>query len=402
MRITEAVIAAFAAVSLRLQRYVKLPQWLRSSATQQGLMFVLVSLLSIVLMASASLVYVDYELGQQNKQIVKESKKLVRGKQSKVDDDPIEDDEILAVLTTAFVLSGVLVTLFTAAIVVAVTRRSQRRISRIEQVLAAAADGDLSQRTGEQNSHNDLARIAVATDEMLSRLQGSVAAMSDISANIAHELKTPITRLQHQLITLKLDAQNNCGSEQLVDDLELALIESQRLAAIFDALLRISQIESGARRSRFSEIDINKVVATVAEIYTDVAEDAGMELSVDSTATPLLLNGDRELLTQQLANLIENALRYCSAGAKINLTSGYDSSTGTVILQVADNGPGITDTEKERVFERLYRVNKSRTDGGLGIGLSLAKAVAGLHHGEITLADNHPGLRVTIMLPSTG
>lgn len=386
-------------LTTRLTQGVKLPTWLQSTATQQGLMFVLVSMLSLMLMASLSLAYVDYELGQQNKEIVKESKQLARGQNVDIDDDPIEDDDILAALTTGFVLSGLLVTGFTAAIVIAMTRASQRRINRIEQVLAAAAEGELSARTGETHKMNDLARIGVAVDEMLSRLEGSVAAMSDISANIAHELKTPITRLQHNLWNIKdaADALAIEDDQDLQRELEQAQSDSQRLASIFDALLRISQIESGARRSRFSEVDINAIIDTVADIYVDVADDAGMTLSVNKPDSALKIQGDRELLIQQLANLVENALRYCPQGSRIEL--GAHNQGNQIAITLADNGPGISDADKPRVFERLYRVDKSRTDGGLGLGLSLAKAVAGLHHGSISLYDNHPGLGVKIELP---
>jgi signal transduction histidine kinase len=379
----------------------RLPLWMKSSATQQGVMFVLVSLFSLVLMASVTILYVDYELGQQNSEIVKESKQRATGDKHDIDEDPIEDDDIIAVLTTGFILAGVLVSLFTIAIVVAMSRLSQQRISRIEQVLNAAADGDLSARTGEKNTYNDLARISVSVDEMLCRLEGSVTAMSDISSNIAHELKTPITRLRHNLLTLRdeADASPAAHSQSFMNELGQALADSQRLASIFDALLRITQIESGARRSRFTKTDLTQIVDTVAEIYVDVAEDAAMQLLVHKAQSPLLIQGDRELLIQQIANLIENALRYCSAGSVIKLSCGADDKASLVWLKVEDNGLGIAEVERERVFERLYRVDKSRTDGGLGLGLSLAKAIAGLHHGTIALHDCKPGLGVMITMP---
>lgn len=317
---------------LWLKQSIQLPLWLRSSAAQQGIFFVLVSILSLVLMASASLMYVDYELGKQNQEIVRESKELASGHEKKIDDDPIEDDEILAVLTTGFILSGVLVAIFTTAIVIALSRHSRRRISRIEQVLAAAAEGDLSVRTGVKRPNNDLARIAVSVDEMLSRLEGSVAAMSDISSNIAHELKTPITRLRHNLLALREDASHSQYNESqaFMAELDQALNDSQRLASIFDALLRISQIESGARRSRFSPVDVGQIVDTVAEIYSDVAEDAGMHLEVEKPAQALMIQGDRELLIQQVANLIENALRYCAP-------TDASSNTSNNVLSHAEN-----------------------------------------------------------------
>ncbi|WP_419536675.1 sensor histidine kinase [Endozoicomonas sp.] len=346
----------------------------------------------------------DYELGKQSREIVKESRELVKGQNrdfSDIDDDPIEDDEILAVLTSGFILAGILVSIFTTFIVMVLSRHSQKRISRIESVLNAAAEGHLSARTGEKHTYNDLARISVSIDEMLSRLEGSVAAMRDISANIAHELKTPITRLRHNLLTLRDEAEQShtSQSESFSRELDNALEDSQRLTSIFDALLRITQIESGARRSRFTRIDLAQVVDTVAEIYQDVAEDAQMSLHVIKEESPVIIQGDRELLIQQAANLIENALRYCPKGSSITLGCGLDKADGVAWLKVEDDGPGIPDEEKERVFERLYRVDKSRTDGGLGLGLSLAKAVAGLHHGSIVLSDCMPGLAAKVSIP---
>ncbi|WP_325895081.1 sensor histidine kinase [Grimontia sp. NTOU-MAR1] len=146
-------------------------------------------------------------------------------------------------------------------------------------------------------------------------------------------------------------------------------------------------------------LDLNNVIETVAEIYVDVAEDALMTLVVEKPDSPLMINGDRELLIQQVANLIENALRYCPPGSHIYLRCGEKPEGGKVWLEVSDNGPGIADEDKERVFERLYRVDKSRTDGGLGLGLSLAKAVAGLHYGNIDLFDALPGLSVRVSIP---
>jgi Osmosensitive K+ channel histidine kinase len=181
--------------------------------------------------------------------------------------------------------------------------------------------------------------------------------------------------------------------------LDRALEDSQRLASIFDALLRIAQIESGARRSRFVMLDLNNVVDTVSEIYADVAEDAQMSLISEKHFLPLMIQGDRELLIQQVANLIENALRYCPPGSQIHLRCGENLKTSQAWLEVEDTGLGIADEHKERVFQRLYRVDKSRADGGLGLGLSLAKAIAGLHYGNITLSDANPGLRVEIAIP---
>lgn len=376
----------------------QLPTWMKSTSLQQGIIFGAISLCSLFFMAFVTFLYVEYELDNQNYEIMINTQQIAQGFYYELDDDPIDDDDILAVMTSGFIIAGIMVSFFTAALVIAMNGVSQRQIIRIEQVLNAAAEGDLSARTGERHTFHDLGRVAVSVDEMLSRLEGSVAAMSDISSNIAHELKTPLTRLRHILLTLKEEAYKSpqSHSQVFLEDLDHALDDSQRLATIFDALLRISQIESGARRSRFTETDINHVIDIVAEIYCDVAEDANMRLIVHKSDTPLKIQGDRQLLIQQLANLIENALRYCPAGSDLNLSCGKDDEKDQVWVKLEDNGPGIADDEKVRVFERLYRVDKSRTDGGLGLGLSLAKAIAGLHHGDISLHDCNPGLSVCI------
>ncbi|OOE93402.1 two-component sensor histidine kinase [Salinivibrio sp. AR647] len=378
-----------------------LPAWMKSSATHQGLMFGGVALISLVLMALVTFFYVDHELKEQNYDIVKASLDRAKGLESELDDEPIEDEEILAMLASGFVLAGILVSVFSVVLVTVMTRISQKRIKRIETVLNAVAEGDLSARTNVKYTYNDLARISVSLDDMLSRLEGTVAAMSDISVNIAHELKTPISRLRHNLLALRQDAVSisSTPNNAFFVELDRALEDSQRLASIFDALLRIAQIESGARRSRFVMLDLNNVVDTVSEIYADVAEDAQMSLISEKHFLPLMIQGDRELLIQQVANLIENALRYCPPGSQIHLRCGENLKTSQAWLEVEDTGLGIADEHKERVFQRLYRVDKSRADGGLGLGLSLAKAIAGLHYGSITLSDANPGLRVEIAIP---
>ena len=381
---------------VRIQQLLPIPTWLRSSAMQQGLMFIMVSVISLLLMSSLTVAYVDYHLDNVNNNIEHNVEAFMLGTTTEINKEPIDEDDVIDVLATGFILSGILVVLFSSAIVIYMTRRNQSKIDRIEKVLRAAADGELSARTMMSSQGNDLTRIGSTVDEMLSRLQNVVAAMSDISTNIAHELKTPITRLQYNLLTLNemADTHRDHLDSDFANQLELALNESSRLANIFDALLRISQIKSGNRRQRFETINVIDIVQTIAEIYTDVAEDADMRLTLDTQTKPIFILGDRELLTQQLANLVENSLRYCPPASLLKLSCHTDDNE--VVLMMADNGPGINDQEKQRVFERLYRINKSRNDGGLGIGLTLVKAVTELHQGEIRLYDCHPGLGVEI------
>ncbi|PST86666.1 two-component sensor histidine kinase [Photobacterium sp. NCIMB 13483] len=380
----------------QLQQRLPTPVWLRSSAMQQGLMFIMVSVVSLILMSSLTIAYVDYHLDEVNNNIEHNVEAFMLGTTTEINKEPIDEDDVIDVLATGFILSGILVVLCSSAIVIYMTRRNQAKIDRIETVLRAAADGELSARTMMSSQTNDLTRIGSTVDEMLSRLQSVVAAMSDISSNIAHELKTPITRLQYNLQTLSemADAHGDKLDDDFSEQLQLSLKESNRLANIFDALLRISQIESGNRRQRFETINVVDLVHTIAEIYTDVAEDASMTLTLNTQKEPIFIQGDKELLIQQFANLVENSLRYCPQASQLTLSCHTEQDN--VVITMADNGPGIDDQEKQRVFERLYRINKSRNDGGLGIGLTLVKAVTDLHQGEIKLYDCHPGLGVEI------
>ncbi len=389
-----------------------LPRWMKSSAAQQGVMFWFVSLISLIFVASITLWYVESELDQQNEKIYVETKKIAQTSRDtsntlfqafdyEIDDDPIDDDEIIDIMSVGFLLSAIFQSILSAFVVSMLVRFSDARVRRIEQVLDAAAEGDLSARTQVNHTYYDLARVAVSVDEMLSRLQGSVSAMTDISSNIAHELKTPITRLRHNLLTIKEEAEKAEGknTKAFYAQLDDVLEEVMRIASIFDALLRISQIESGSRRSRFTQVDLNDVIELISDIYTDVADESGMSLRIKMAHYLVQIQGDRELIIQQIANLIENALRYCTKGCVIKVETGINVLVQQAWIRVEDNGPGIDETEKERVFERLYRVDKSRTDGGLGLGLSLAKAVAILHAGVITLYDCKPGLGVKVAFP---
>ncbi|WP_318466799.1 sensor histidine kinase [Photobacterium leiognathi] len=370
--------------------------WLRRSAIQQGAMFVTVSIVSLLLISSITISYVDYHLDEVNDEIEQSIEAFMYGTTTDIDKEPIDEDDVIDALVTGFTLSGLLVVLLSAVIVAYMSKRNQEKIDCIERVLKLAAEGNLSARTAVSRQDNDLDLIGCSVDDMLSQLQSVVAAMSDISTNIAHELKTPITRLQYHLHILSemLDQKNTVDDHSVSEQLALATKESTRLAETFDALLRISQIESGQRRQRFESVDIVDVVNTIADIYVDVADDAGMVLNVHTPKLPLVIQGDRELLIQQLANLVENALRYCPKGSELALICRGGNKH--IMIEMKDNGPGIPEQEKERVFERLYRINKARNDGGLGIGLSLVKAVAELHKGDVKLYDCNPGLGVNI------
>lgn len=367
-------------------------------------------------MTVLSYYFVDYKLDDMEDDITRQSiQMLASGQQTYIDGDEIIDsDDMLTVLATGFGIIGFIITLCMVAIIIVISRRSQLRIKTIEHVLLTAAEGDLSARTGVKYQSDDLARISATVDMMLSRLQATVDAMTDISANIAHELKTPISRLQYQLQTIEQLMPEGHGEHSL-PALHKAIDESQRISATFDALLRISQIESGARRSRFSPVSVSAILETLTDIYQDVADDNNIKFHYQASSDACQVLGDKELLLQLFANLVENAIRYCPSGSEIVIhcaaktsarsANGHHDrhnqhSNDCIVVSVADNGPGIEESQRSRVFERLYRLDKSRTDSGLGLGLSLVKAITQLHSGHIELQDNHPGLKVELQLPA--
>jgi signal transduction histidine kinase len=181
--------------------------------------------------------------------------------------------------------------------------------------------------------------------------------------------------------------------------LESALAETDLINQTFEALLRIAQIEAGTRKSRFAQVNLTEIYAALADVYRDVAEDVGRTLVCDfDPRIEHVIYGDRELLTQMYANLIENAIRYCQKSAVIRLS--IEAKDGSIVTSVKDNGPGIPEDERKKVFQRLYRLEKSRTSPGTGLGLSLVKAIADLHAARIHLEDAHPGLRVVIAFAS--
>lgn len=219
--------------------------------------------------------------------------------------------------------------------------------------------------------------------------------MTQVTTDIAHDLKTPIGRL-----FLTLETASECKDQASARPLiELAMDEVARITATFEGLLRISQIESGARRSRFAKVDLAALVRDIDDIYRDIVEDSGRSLhfSQDKANMPAFVWGDIDLLKQMCVNLVVNAMRHTQEGARIVI--GVRVRACSCVVIVGDNGPGIPEQERHKVFKRFYRLEKSRTTEGTGLGLSLVKAVADIHGAGISLGDNKPGLIVSVAFP---
>lgn len=274
-----------------------------------------------------------------------------------------------------------------------IASRAQRRLDAVRDTMGRVSHGELSARIpllGRGDDDVDL--LSRDINDALERLSASVESMRQVSADIAHDLKTPLNRLSITVEEARLKQERGLS---VAEELDTVSREAYQINQTFEALLRIAQIESGSRKARFARLDLIEVLDALAEVYRDVAEDAGDRLLLTTDRkTEAGILGDRDLLTQMYANLIENAIRHCPAGAEIRLRVAVDPYSVQTIIE--DSGPGIPEDERDKVFRRLYRLEKSRTSPGSGLGLSLVKAIADLHDATIALDDAKPGLRVVI------
>jgi signal transduction histidine kinase len=291
---------------------------------------------------------------------------------------------------------GLLATvLFAAGSATYLANRTQQKIDAFATTLADVGRGDITRRVPLSGSGDDLDHVAGQINATLAHLQKLIDNVNQASSDIAHDLKKPIGRLRRRLEEALRSA---TSIEDFRSRVEESLTELDSIVETFEALLRITQIEAGARKSHFCTLDLAPLLAEVADIYEPVAEEAGDRLAcaVRATATAPVL-GDRELLTQLFANLIENAIRHSPRGTSLGVDLA--AQDGRYIAVVWDTGPGIPAEERENVFRRLYRMEQERTTPGSGLGLSMVAAIAELHAAEITLKDNGPGLRVEVAFP---
>lgn len=274
----------------------------------------------------------------------------------------------------------------------ALSRDVHRQLAAISGTAEAIIGGDLSRRVPVRGSQDDLDRLAETINRMLDRIAALMESLRQVSNDVAHDLRTPLTRLRQRLeVGLAKEAERG-------EAIEGALADLDSILDTFAALLRIAQIEGGARRAGFRTVDLQKLAGTVVDAFSPSAEETGQQLTLESEAA-VVIDGDAELLTQMLVNLVENALRHAGEGALIRVGVGLDS--GAVRLWVADDGPGVPDAERERLFDRFYRLEHSRSAPGNGLGLALVAAVAKLHGAEARLRDANPGLEACVNFPPT-
>lgn len=270
----------------------------------------------------------------------------------------------------------------------------RRRLANMTGAAEAIIQGDLDRRMPVRGSADELDRLGVAFNRTLDRISALMDSLRQVSNDIAHDLRTPLTRLRHKLEATRTFA----DPAERAEAVESALRDVDAILETFSALLRIAQVEGGARRAGFRPVDLSTLGRTVVEAFAPSAEDAGQALTFEGEPE-LVVDGDRELLTQMLANLVENALRHAGADARIVVRVWRRGGGGG--LSVTDNGPGVPEPERAWVFNRFYRLERSRSTPGNGLGLALVAAVARLHGAIVSLADAGPGLDASIAFPST-
>ena len=278
---------------------------------------------------------------------------------------------------------------------VLIRRALLARVQSISQTSASIIEGKLSHRLPEPHDGDELQQLTRTVNRMLDQIEQLVTGVQDVSNAIAHDLRTPLSELRARLEELSVARPSG---EETFAEIDAAIDDVDRVMGIFNALLRLSEIDSGSRRSGFIRVDLAALGAEVTEFYAPVAELKDIALGFDGPPT-LAAVGDPVLLAQALGNMVDNALKYAPLRGAIAISARRLDDTNVEIV-VADNGPGIPAHERTRVIERFYRVDTSRGTPGVGLGLSVVSAVARLHGGTLTLADNHPGLRATLTLPT--
>ncbi|HLA21712.1 MAG TPA: ATP-binding protein [Pseudolabrys sp.] len=290
-----------------------------------------------------------------------------------------------------------------------VTRRVLRRVDAMTETTRTIMGGDLGERLPVAGTGDELDRLAENLNVMLDRIEALMRGLKEVSDNIAHDLKTPLTRLRNRSEQALRIASNEAEYRAA---LEATIEESDSLIATFNALLMIARAESGQGRDDMKEFDAAEIAHDVCELYEPLAEEKGIALKVEADTTAPV-KGNRELVSQALANLVDNAIKYAEPqnlldkdrpvnGVAPEIIVRALNEGDRILLTVADSGPGIPEADRPRAVERFVRLEQSRSQPGSGLGLSLAAAVARLHGGELTLEDNRPGLKSVIALPRGG
>lgn len=277
-----------------------------------------------------------------------------------------------------------------------VGRRVLRRIDTMSATSQKIVAGNLSERLAVDGSGDEFDRLAGNLNDMLDRIEALLNGLKGVSDNIAHDLKTPLTRMRNRVESVLA---SKAKKTDMHAALEGTIVESDQLINIFDALLRIARLEAGSSIGTDEAINLEAMVADVVELYEPVAEDEGLSLTHLLSDDNREVAVNRELLSQAIANLIDNAIKYAGSGANVEVAVTFEQNMA--IIKVADDGPGIDAKDFEHVKKRFTRLDESRSKSGSGLGLSLVSVVAKLHGGSLDFDDNNPGLIALIKIPDT-
>ena len=315
---------------------------------------------------------------------------LVGGFQLLVARDVDEREMTRRLFTTTLPWSVGLMLLFGLLGGALISRNMLRRLDTINRTSAQIVAGDFSRRVPVTGAHDEFDVLAENLNRMLERIERLMKGMREVADSVAHDLRTPLNRLRNRLE----DAQRRMASQgPQVEDIEAAIAETDNLIATFNALLLIAEADAGTARGTMAPLDLTQLVGDVTELYAPVAEEKGVTLAASPSGV-VTIEGNRSLISQALANLIDNAIKYTPQGGRVSVTLA--ETPAGVDLSVADSGPGIPEAERARVLERFVRLESSRNSPGTGLGLSLVAAVARMHAARLALSDNAPGLKVTL------
>lgn len=307
-----------------------------------------------------------------------------------------EQQRFAEIIRRALILTVGLMVVLGLASWLFVSRRVLKRIDSVSETSRRIVEGDLSGRIEVTGTGDEFDRLAESLNAMLARIERLMVGLKEVSDNIAHDLKTPLTRLRNRAERALAQPE---GEHVYREALQAAIEDADQLIRTFDALLMIARAEAGATATAFRSVDAAEVAQDVVELYEPLAEEAGVHLELERSS-PAMVTASRELLSQALVNLVDNAIKYAGGrpAARVSVAARQDG--GSVVIEVADNGPGIPEADRARVKERFVRLEESRSRPGAGLGLSLVSAVAHLHSGTFELCDNEPGLRAILRLPA--
>ena len=300
--------------------------------------------------------------------------------------------QLRKMLTDALLWAAIVVVLMATVGALVIRSLFRRTLANISDTASAIAGGDFAQRVQLTGHGDEFDQVAEVINDMLDRIGRLMDGVRQVSNAIAHDLRTPITRARTRLEDAALHAES---PDDLRAAIERATLDLDGIVAVFQALLRIAEIEAGSRRSSFTRLDLAPLLSEVADLYGAVAEDRGIALTLE-TPPEVPAYGDKAMIQQAIANLVDNAVKFSPSGGTVRLTASIFSM---VFVAVSDQGPGIPLPDREKATDRFYRGETARSTPGSGLGLSLVLAVAQLHGGELRLEDNRPGLRAILALP---